>query len=198
MRAWFAALIARAGSGVAASVTEAVTAAAPATKAAPATTIILVAAGVAGSGADVVLCCLTRFAILKMKLARTYLLLAIIATLFNIGVQDVSTRLYSGPYALLLAACAGTGAGLVLKYLLDKRYIFRFRADSLGHDGRVFLLYTVAGLATTVIFWGFEFGFHYLFDSREGRYAGAAIGLGIGYLCKYQLDKRYVFRTAAA
>lgn len=133
-----------------------------------------------------------------MQLARTYLLLALIATLCNIGVQDLFIRLYSGPGGVLLAAVAGTGAGLVLKYVLDKRYIFRFRATSGKHEGRVFALYTLAGLATTVIFWGFEFGFDYLFNSREARYAGAAIGLAIGYLCKYQLDKRYVFRTAAA
>jgi putative flippase GtrA len=133
-----------------------------------------------------------------MKLARTYLLLALIATLFNIGVQDVFIRVYSGPYGVLLAACGGTGAGLVLKYLLDKRYIFRFRAGSVSHEGRVFVLYTVAGLATTAIFWGFEFGFDYLFGSRQARYAGAALGLAIGYLCKYQLDRRYVFRAAAA
>jgi putative flippase GtrA len=133
-----------------------------------------------------------------MKLAPTYLLLAVIATLFNIAVQDLFTRAYAGPYHLLLAVGAGTGAGLLLKYMLDKRYIFRFRADSLGHDSRVFLLYATAGVATTVIFWSFEFGFNYLFDSREARYAGAALGLGIGYLCKYQLDKRYVFRPAAA
>lgn len=133
-----------------------------------------------------------------MKLAPTYLLLALIATVFNIGIQDLFIRAYSGPYGVLLAACGGTGAGLVLKYLLDKRYIFRFRATSLGHDGRVFLLYTAAGLATTLIFWGFEFGFDYLFNSRPWRYLGAALGLGIGYLCKYQLDKRYVFRVAAA
>lgn len=133
-----------------------------------------------------------------MKLARTYLLLALIATLCNIGVQDLFIRAYSGPYGVLLAACGGTGAGLVLKYWLDKRYIFRFRADSASHEGRVFVLYTLAGLATTVIFWGCEFGFDYLFDSRAARYAGAALGLGIGYLCKYQLDRRYVFRPAAA
>ncbi|WP_295996185.1 GtrA family protein [Rugamonas sp.] len=133
-----------------------------------------------------------------MKLARTYLLLAAIATLFNIALQDLCVRVYAGPYSLLLAACCGTGAGLVLKYLLDKRYIFQFRADSLGHDGRVFLLYTAAGLATTAIFWACEFGFDHLFGNRAGRYAGAVLGLGIGYLCKYQLDRRFVFRAAAA
>jgi hypothetical protein len=51
------------------------------------------------------------------------------------------------------------------------------------------------GLATTVIFWGFEFGFEYLFATKEMRYLGGIIGLAIGYVTKYHLDKRYVFRT---
>lgn len=50
------------------------------------------------------------------------------------------------------------------------------------------------GLATTAIFWGFELGFDYLFASRNMRYVVALIGLAIGYVAKYHLDKRYVFR----
>jgi hypothetical protein len=53
------------------------------------------------------------------------------------------------------------------------------------------------GLATTVIFWGFEFGFHHIFETKEMRYLGGVIGLAIGYVTKYHLDKRYVFRTEA-
>ena len=30
----------------------------------------------------------------------------------------------------------GTGVGLVVKYILDKRYIFRFRARNATHDGQ--------------------------------------------------------------
>ena len=50
-------------------------------------------------------------------------------------------------------------------------------------------------LATTVIFWGFEFGFDHLFATKEMRYLGGILGLAIGYLSKYFLDKRYVFRS---
>jgi hypothetical protein len=133
-----------------------------------------------------------------MKLATTYLLLAAIATLINIAAQDLCSRLYSGPFSLLCAVIAGTGAGLVCKYVLDARYIFRFRARSLLHGGQTFMWYTAAGLATTLIFWGFEFGFDHLFESKSMRYAGAVIGLSVGYLCKYQLDRRFVFRQPAA
>ena len=97
--------------------------------------------------------------------------------------------------AIVASVAMGTGVGLAIKYLLDKRYIFRFRAANVAHDTRTFALYTAMGLATTVIFWGFEFGFHHLFATREMRYLGGVIGLAIGYVAKYHLDKRYVFHT---
>lgn len=132
----------------------------------------------------------------SVKLALTYALLALVATIINIGTQDLIIRLYAGPFAVVLSMIVGTGVGLVVKYVLDKRYIFRFRARDLGHDSRTFALYTLMGLATTVIFWGFELGFDYLFASKEMRYLGGVIGLAIGYVTKYYLDKRYVFRSA--
>jgi putative flippase GtrA len=133
-----------------------------------------------------------------MKLALTYALLAMIATATNIGAQDLTVRLYSGTYAVLLSVAVGTGVGLIVKYVLDKRYIFRFRAKNVAHDSRTFVLYTLMGLATTVIFWGFEFGFNAVFQTKEMRYLGGIIGLAIGYLTKYHLDKRFVFRTQTA
>jgi putative flippase GtrA len=130
-----------------------------------------------------------------MRLAITYAILALIATAANIGAQDLLIRVYNGAYDIILSMVVGTGFGLVVKYILDKRYIFRFRARDAAHDSRTFVLYTVMGLATTVIFWGFEFGFEYLFATKEMRYLGGIIGLAIGYVTKYHLDKRYVFRT---
>lgn len=130
-----------------------------------------------------------------MSLAITYLILALIATAANIGAQDVVIRGYSGAFDVPISVAVGTGVGLVVKYILDKRYIFRFRARDVAHDGRTFVLYTVMGLATTVIFWGVEFGFHSLFGTKEMRYLGGAVGLALGYVAKYQLDKRFVFRT---
>jgi putative flippase GtrA len=131
------------------------------------------------------------------RLAINYAIFALIATAANIGAQDLVIRTYSGSFDIAASIIAGTGVGLVIKYVLDKRYIFRFRASSVSHDTRTFALYTVMGLATTVVFWGFEFGFHHFFETREMRYLGGVIGLAIGYLTKYHLDKRYVFRQDA-
>lgn len=130
-----------------------------------------------------------------MKLAITYAILALIATAANIGTQDLATRIYTGAFSVFLSVLAGTGIGLVVKYVLDKRYIFKFRARDAAHDGKIFFLYTLMGLGTTAIFWALEFGFDHLFQTREMRYLGGAIGLAIGYLAKYKLDKRFVFRT---
>lgn len=132
-----------------------------------------------------------------MKLALLYAFLALIATAINIGAQDLVVRHYDGTDAVLISVMTGTGVGLVVKYVLDKRYIFRFRARDTVHDSLTFALYTLMGLLTTVIFWGFEFGFDRLFESKEMRYLGGVIGLALGYLTKYQLDKRFVFRVGA-
>lgn len=132
------------------------------------------------------------------KLAINYAIFALIATAANIGAQDLVVRIYSGAFDIVASIIVGTGVGLVVKYFLDKRYIFRFQARSVAHDTQTFALYSVMGLLTTVVFWGFEFGFHHFFETREMRYLGGIIGLAIGYLTKYQLDKRYVFRTEAA
>ena len=131
------------------------------------------------------------------KLTLNYSMFALIATAANIGAQDVSTRIYSGAFSIFISVLIGTGIGLVVKYMLDKRYIFRFQARNAVHDSQTFALYAIMGIVTTVIFWGFEFGFQYMFESKEMRYLGGIIGLAIGYLSKYHLDKRYVFRTEA-
>jgi hypothetical protein len=128
-----------------------------------------------------------------MKLTFWYTLFAIIATIANIGSQDIMTRLYQGRFDITLSIMVGTAVGLLVKYVLDKKYIFKYRVANLAHDTRTFILYTAMGIITTLIFWAFEFGFEYLFETKALRYLGGIIGLGIGYLVKYQLDRRFVF-----
>jgi putative flippase GtrA len=131
-----------------------------------------------------------------VKLPLTYAFLALVATAVNIGAQDVAIRLYSGPGAVTLSMLFGTAIGLVVKYILDKRYIFLFRARDAAHDTKTFALYTLMGVLTTAIFWGVELTFDHLFGTPGMRYVGAVIGLTIGYVTKYYLDKKYVFGAA--
>lgn len=129
----------------------------------------------------------------SLKRAAAYISFAVIATIFNILTQDILSYLYNGRFDVFISIFIGTAIGLVIKFILDKRYIFKYHNNKLKKNSHVFVLYTVMGIITTAVFWGFEFGFHYLFATKEMRYLGAIIGLMIGYVCKYYLDKRYVF-----
>lgn len=133
-----------------------------------------------------------------MKVALKYVLFAAIATAMNIGSQELVVRLYDGSYSLFGSVVVGTGVGLVAKYVLDKLFIFNFRANDAMHDARVFAQYAAVGLLTTAIFWFFEFGFNAIFADKDMRYVGALIGLAIGYYIKYRIDKRFVFRVQQA
>ena len=124
-----------------------------------------------------------------------YSIFAAISTAANIGSQALMIFLYSGIYAVEASILVGTLVGLPIKYLLEKKYIFVFKADNLAHDGRLFFLYSVMGVWTTVIFWGVEYAFHLLFGTDSMRYLGGILGLTIGYVIKYRLDKKYVFVT---
>lgn len=126
-----------------------------------------------------------------MHIALLYALFCLAAIAVNIGAQDLALRLW--PSGIWFSIIAGTGAGLVVKYILDKRFIFRFTPQNRGHDGKTFVLYTMMGVVTTAIFWGFEYGFWLVFGTAHMRYLGGVTGLVIGYLAKYHLDQKFVF-----
>jgi hypothetical protein len=72
-------------------------------------------------------------------------------------------------------------------------WIFRYPHRSIAHGMQTVVLYVAMGLGTTLIFWGAEFGADLLFHSQSARLAGGTLGLILGYLAKYHLDKRFVF-----
>jgi putative flippase GtrA len=127
-------------------------------------------------------------------IAVVYALVSMLGTIANIGTQAMVIGFYNGPYAVELSVLIGTAMGFPIKYVLEKKYVFDFKAENLGHDTRLFILYGFMGVFTTAIFWGIEFTFHYLFGTHVMRYVGGAIGLTIGSYVKYQLDKRFVFK----
>lgn len=128
------------------------------------------------------------------RLALLYALFALISIAVNIGCQALVIWLYQGVYAVQLSVLLGTAAGLPVKYVLEKRHIFGFVSKSLAHDGQVFMLYTFMGVFTTALFWGIEYAFHVMFQTDGMRYLGGAVGLTIGNIFKYHLDKHFVFR----
>lgn len=123
-----------------------------------------------------------------------YGLAALIAIAVNIGCQWLTVAVF-GAYQIVVFASilVGTGAGLVSKYLLDKVFVFNEKIDS--GVAKQFMLYSLTGVFTTLIFWSVELGFHFVFDAEHMRYIGGVVGLTIGYILKYIIDSRIVFTS---
>jgi putative flippase GtrA len=126
-----------------------------------------------------------------------YAFFACAATCINLVTQAAGLSLYRGPFKLTVAMMAGTATGLLMKYVLDKRWIFHDPSRGMMGHARKIGFYTCTGVFTTAVFWAMEYGFDALTGDGRWRFLGATLGLGIGYALKYQLDSRYVFGNAA-
>ena len=122
-----------------------------------------------------------------------YVVFAILATLVNLIIQRFVLWFGDGSAMLTLALAAGTTTGLLVKYFLDKHWIFEDLSVGAIELTQKFSLYTVMGIFTTLIFWGTEILFWLTWGTDMMREIGAIVGLSIGYFVKYHLDKRYVF-----
>ncbi len=122
-----------------------------------------------------------------------YSAFAVVATIVNLAVQRLVLAYGDTTLFFMAAVGAGTLAGLVVKYILDKRWIFYDLDTGVKAHGEKFTRYTVMGLITTAIFWGTETAFWVIWQTDMMREAGAILGLSVGYIIKYQLDRRYVF-----
>ena len=147
------------------------------------------------------------------KLAIKYALFAAISTVGNLstqqlflvlldsldfskGLKKVSIfGLFNFNLILMTAIFMGTLIGLIIKYILDKKYIFNYKTKNTYENTGKFILYSFMGVFTTAVFWAFELIFDSIFDLDYAKYIGAIIGLTIGYVIKYNLDKRFVFKS---
>lgn len=122
-----------------------------------------------------------------------YLVFAMLGTLSNLGTQELVVR--SAPAApLTLSIGIGTIVGFLLKYALDKLWVFRDGYG--GHRDELVkvTLYGAFSIVTTLIFWAFELSFWEIWRSDLAKYGGAVLGLGIGYITKFMLDRTFVFQ----
>ena len=129
-----------------------------------------------------------------------YTAFAVVAVLVNLATQRAVLALdwQSEGLGLAMAIASGTITGLLVKYVLDKRWIFYDDTAGAQAQSKQFALYSAMGLVTTAIFWGTETLFWAIWRTDLMRELGAVIGLTIGYVTKYQLDKRFVFAPRAA
>ncbi|WP_410217223.1 GtrA family protein [Paracoccus sp. (in: a-proteobacteria)] len=132
-----------------------------------------------------------------MTIAFRYVFFAIVSTLVNFGIQELVIG--AAPVApLAVSILAGTAAGFAVKYVLDKRWIFYDGYTTHAGEARKVTLYAAFSVLTTIVFWTFEVTFWMIWQTDLAKYAGGAIGLALGYMVKFALDRRFVFTTAAA
>lgn len=124
-----------------------------------------------------------------------YAAFAVLATTANLATQRI-VLMAGGTSIQFVAMAGGTVVRLFIKYLLDKRCIFYDRGSGFKDHGQKVSVYSAMGLLTTAIFWGTETLFLWIWQTDLLREVGAVVGLSIGYLVKYNLDRRYVFTDA--
>lgn len=130
----------------------------------------------------------------RMHLVR-YALFAGAAIVINIAIQNVVLAIFAAAwFSIYVAMLAGNGAGLLFKYTVDKFWVFEDQDRTVQGNSRKFMIYALFGVLTTAMFWGVELAFHYAFQTTTMTNIGAIVGLTLGYVIKYNLDKHFTFR----
>ena len=122
-----------------------------------------------------------------------YVAFSAIATVANLGAQRFVLSMSGSTTGFAAALVAGTLVGLVVKYHLDRKWIFYDTASGARIFARRFSIYSAMGVVTTLLFWAAETAFWLIWQTEIMRELGAVIGLAAGYAIKYQLDRRFVF-----
>ncbi len=125
-----------------------------------------------------------------------YVLFALVAGAMNLLTQAFVFQI-SPVQPLAVSILAGTAIGFIVKYGLDKHWIFFDDYRGMRHEAGKVVLYGVFSVAMTVVFWGFEIAFLMIGGTDTAKYSGGAIGLAIGYYLKYRLDRRFTFKQEA-
>jgi len=122
-----------------------------------------------------------------MRLVIIYSLISLLSISLNLVCQLVLLKIL---LPLYVSICLGTLIGLLVKYLLDARFIFIYKKPSVSN----FVKYSFIGGAITPIWWVSEYAAYYFFNSNAAALVGGLVGLIFCYYLKYNLDKAYVFK----
>jgi putative flippase GtrA len=121
-----------------------------------------------------------------------YVLFAIIAGVVNLLTQGIVFGVAT-VQPLASSMLAGTAAGFIVKYFLDKHWIFFDDCAGATQEIRKIVLYGSFSVAMTLVFWGCEIAFLEIGGTQFAKYTGAVIGLSIGNFAKYLLDRTFTF-----
>ena len=134
--------------------------------------------------------------VLSLSLPARYSLFALVAGGANLLSQEVVFR-FSTVDRLTISILSGTIVGFVLKYILDKQWIFLDAYDGAHRELRKIFLYGFFSVLMTLLFWSFEIAFWKVGGTEFAKYLGGALGLAIGNFAKYLLDRTFTFAPRA-
>lgn len=124
-----------------------------------------------------------------------YAATAVLSVLANLVAQEATVQ--GVPEAhLMVSIIVGTLVGFFIKYVVDKVWTFRERYTTPAGEAQRITLSGLFSVLTTLIFWGFELGFHAIWQTDFAKYLGAVLGLSIGYVLKFWLDRHHVFKES--
>lgn len=121
-----------------------------------------------------------------------YALFCVIAGVMNILTQAAVFRLVSFQ-PLAVSILAGTAVGFIVKYFLDKHWIFFDDYGDVRREVGKVVLYGAFSVAMTLVFWATELAFFAVGGTQFFKYLGAVVGLTIGNFAKYFLDYHFTF-----
>ncbi len=109
---------------------------------------------------------------------------------FSINVIDIGDTLsFWSAYAL------GLFVGFVIKYVLDKKYVFNDGYENHKAETKKAGLYAFMSILCTIISVGVTGSFKILLGVQLAKRVGWFLGLLLGYTAKFFLDKKYVFKV---
>lgn len=89
----------------------------------------------------------------------------------------------------------GLFVGFVLKYLLDKKYVFNDGYENRNAETRKAGLYAFMSILCTILSVCITGSFKIVFGVQLAKKVGWFLGLILGYTAKFFLDKKYVFKV---
>lgn len=129
-------------------------------------------------------------------IALRYALFCVIAGVMNILTQAAVFSIATIE-PLAISILAGTAIGFIVKYVLDKHWIFFDDYGDVRQEVGKLFLYGAFSVAMTLVFWGTELAFLAIGGTQLAKYIGAVVGLTIGNSAKYLLDYHFTFAQKA-
>lgn len=133
----------------------------------------------------------------RLSLATRYAAFALFSTAVNWAMQLAILRTIPGRFSIYAALFVGTGAGFVVKYLLDKNYIFQHASANRTQEAWVLALYLGTSIVMTAFYLVSQAVIFFVYGEGVVYYASGTAVLLLGYAIKFALDGRFVFGTTA-